>query len=139
LLADKKGRQYLASRFAAMARRKITDKFVEWDEADDPDHVGYKYNLVNGSLSHHLELRLGLLTPKHRSKVLKKYNITRRSNGDDLPHLFRGLLQTATKDEHETNQRMRRAAKEPKMSMAELYAAFGLPVPKKKRTASKKA
>lgn len=131
ILADKKGWQYLAAEFSAMAKRKATKSMIAAGDGDDHQHLDYKYEPVNSSLSHQMEFRLGVLTPKTRSQTLKKYGIKPSPKGEDLPRLFTSLVNAATKDVRETNRLFRRVAREPKMSDEDLYAAFGMKLPKK--------
>lgn len=138
ILADKKGWQYLTAEFSAMAKRKVTKRMIALDDADDHQHLSHQYKPVNSSLSHQMELRLGLLAPTTRNQTLQKYGIRESPKNEDLPQLFTRLIRAATKDVRDTNRLIRRADKEPKMSDEDLYAAFGMKLPKKRNASNTK-
>ena len=63
---------------------------------DNHHHLGYSDPPVNGKLSHHLELRCGILTPENRKAVAEKYDLQEPpAEEHDMRVLFAKLIQSA--------------------------------------------
>jgi len=130
LLADRKGWQHLASLFAEMANRKISDGLIACGDPDDHQHLSHRYGpanrLLNKALSHRFEFRLGLLHPKNRTQVLRKYRIARSPARMDLRQLFSELIRSAEKGVRKTNRLIREIAEKPEKFDKQFEAKFGM-------------
>jgi hypothetical protein len=96
ILADKEGWLHMAKQFTQIAELKAGDPQTD---PDNHHHLGYSDPPVNGKLSHHMELRCGMLTPENRKAALGKYEIQEAPAADhDMRTLFATLIASASEE-----------------------------------------
>ena len=69
LLATKKGFAWLSKLFAEWARKENADE-------DAHDHIGWPMAPIDCRHSDEMEIRVGMITPKNKHRLFKKFGIT---------------------------------------------------------------
>jgi hypothetical protein len=80
ILANRAGFRWLASVFARCAQKAGESHPTPAGDPDDHEHIDLWHPEINPLHSDELAFRLGILTPKNRRAVFKKYGLRRRQS-----------------------------------------------------------